>query len=94
MFAGSVLRSPFHVEDIVRGSDKFLGASVTAQTPLHLQRRSLESDGHLIDTTVASGAADALVHMNAVIEIRIVGEIVDPNPLDRLAAAKAGPDRF
>lgn len=67
---------------------------MTVKTPLHLQRRSLVSDGHLIDATMASGAANALIHMDAVVEIRIVGEIVNPNPLDRLPAAKAGTDRF
>jgi hypothetical protein len=43
---------------------------------------------------MASRTANALIYMNAMVEIRIVGEIVDPNPLNRLAGAKAGPDRF
>jgi hypothetical protein len=43
---------------------------------------------------MAGGAAYALVHMNAVVEIRIVGEIVDPNPLNRLPGAKAGSNGF
>lgn len=94
LLAGAVLWSPFHVEDLVRRSDKLLGVPVTAHTPLHLQRRRLVSDGHLIDSTMASGASDSLVHMNAVVEIGIVGEIVDPNPLNRLAGAKAGTNRF
>ena len=83
-----VLLSPIHGEDLVCWSDKFLGATVTAQTPLHLQRTSLVSDGHLIDPTMAGGATHALIHMNAVVEISLVREIVNPNPLDGLAAAK------
>ena len=43
---------------------------------------------------MASGTADALVYMNTMIEIGIVGEIVDPNPFNWLAGAKAGTNRL
>lgn len=37
---------------------------------------------------MASRAADSLVHMNAVIEINVVGKIVDPSPFQRFAGSK------
>ena len=49
---------------------------------------------HLVDRPVAGGAADALVHVNAVIEIHEVGQIVDARPLERLAGAEALPHRL
>src|SRR5208282_130175 len=39
-------------------------------------------------------AANALIDVNAVIEIDEVGELVDSRPLQRLAGAVAGADRF
>ena len=38
--------------------------------------------------------AHTLVHMNAVIEISVVRQVVHPDPFDRFAAAKAGSDRL
>ena len=92
LFFGFVLGMPFHVEDLVFLAHKLLGISVTTQTPLHLQRRRLVSDRHLIDAAVAGRTTDAFVHMNAVIEIDVIGKIVDAPPLDRFARAKAGAD--
>jgi hypothetical protein len=92
LFFRLVLGAPFHIEDLVFLAHKLFGISVTAQTPLHLQRRRLVSDRHLIDAAVAGRTTDAFVHMNAVIEIDVVGQIVNAPPLDRFARAKAGAD--
>ena len=67
---------------------------MTIQTPFHLQRRCLIRDGHLIYAAVAGGTAHAFVHMNAVIEICVVGKVVHSNPFDRFARAKAGTNRL
>src|SRR5580700_7199938 len=39
-------------------------------------------------------AAHALINMNAVVEINEVGQVVDPGPHQRIAAAKTFPYRF
>src|SRR2546422_2205360 len=89
-----ILGAPLHVEDLVLLAHKFFGVPVTAQAPLHLQRRSLISDRHLVHPAMTRRAADAFVHVNAVIEIDVVGEIVDTPPLNWFTRAKAGADRF
>ena len=51
------------------------------QTPLHQQRRHLIGERHLVDPAVARRAADALVHVNAVIEIDEAGQVIDALPV-------------
>src|SRR5262249_18376875 len=62
--------------------------------PLHLQRALLPGERHAIDAAVASRAADALVHVNAVIEVDELGEVMDPRPLDGLPALEARSHRL
>ena len=59
-----------------------LGCAVAVEAPLHLQRLRLP-ERHLVDAPVAGGAADALVHVDAVVEVDEVGQVVDLDPLDR-----------
>ena len=67
---------------------------VTIQTPLHLQRRRLENDRHLVDAAMTRGAADAVVHVNRMIEIGKVRQVVNANPFERLACFQTGAYRF
>ena len=67
---------------------------MTFKTPFHLQRRSLISDGHLVHASMTGGTADALVHVNAVIKICVVRQVVNSDPLNRFAGAKTGAHRF
>jgi hypothetical protein len=53
---------------------------VTVQTPFHLQRRSLVNDRHLVDTAMTRRAPDAFVHVNRVIEVRKIRQVVNANP--------------
>src|ERR1019366_6673809 len=46
------------------------------------------------DRTVAGVAPHSLIDMNAVIEKNEIGELIHPRPLQRLAGAVAGADRF
>ena len=84
-----VLRRPGHIENFVLRTHKFFRVAMTTQTPFHLQRRSLVSNRHLIDATVARRTTDAFVHMNAVIEICVVRKVVNSDPLDWFAGAEA-----
>ncbi len=63
---------------------------MTAEAPLHLERRLLIHQGHLVDWTVTGIAADPLGDMNAVIEVDEVRKLVDARPLQRFAGAIAG----
>src|SRR5205085_2286785 len=60
---------------------------VTLQTPFHLQRSVLIDNRHLIHAPVTGRATDAFVHMYAVIEIDVVGQVVYARPLDGLISA-------
>ena len=64
------------------------------ETPFHLQRRRLVNNRHLIDLAVTRRTADTFIHVNTVIEVDIIREVVHANPLDRLARLKARAHRF
>ena len=64
---------------------------MTLQTPLHLQRGSLVKDRHVVDLSVTGRAADAFLYVNAVIEVRVVGQVVYADPLEWFAGAEARP---
>ena len=51
---------PGHVEDLVARPDVFRRVAMAVEAPLHLQRRLLIHQRHLVDPAVARRAADAL----------------------------------
>lgn len=67
---------------------------MTLEAPLHLQRRGLVNDGHFIDTPVARRTADAFIHVNRVIEVCVVRQVVHANPFQRLARLETGAHRL
>jgi hypothetical protein len=73
---------PVHIGDLVARAKLLLRPAVAVETPLHGQRRELLDARHLVDTAVAGGAADSLVHVDGVIEIDEVGEVIDAHPGD------------
>src|SRR5579862_2431050 len=81
-------------EDRVTRTDVALGIPMALEAPLHLQRLFLPHERHSIDLPVARRAADALVYVNAVVEVDEVRQIVDPRPLDAAIAAEAGAHRL
>ena len=64
------------------------------QAPFHLERILLINGWHIINLAMARGTPDAFGHMNAVIEIGILGQVVHPLPFDRRIIAKACAHRF
>src|SRR4249920_897283 len=62
-------RIPDRREHLGLGAEVLLGIVVAVEAPLHLQGLGLIDEGHLPDRPVASGAADALVHVRRVIEV-------------------------
>src|SRR5947209_12773964 len=66
-----------------------LRVAVAVDAPFHLQRLLLPHERHAIDLSVAGRAADALVQMDAVVEVHEIGQVVHARPLDRLIRSKA-----
>ena len=62
---------------------------MTLEAPFHLKRRGLPGEGHQIDAPVTSRASHAFVHMNAVIEIDEVGQVIDAGPFNGFAGTPA-----
>lgn len=86
-----VFRTPGHIENFFLWSHESLRRAMTLETPFHLQRCRLIRNRHLVDASVTGGAANAFVYVNAVVEIRVVGQVVYTNPLDWFPCAKARP---
>src|SRR6188508_2729888 len=78
-----------HRRDFAPRPDELFGGSMTTDAPLHLERPLLLHQRHLIDPAVAALAAHALLHVNAVIEIDKIGQVVHPNPFQRLVVTEA-----
>ena len=83
-----------HREDLAARPDVFLRVAVAVEAPLHLQRVLLQHQRHLVDAPVAGLAADALLHVDAVVEVDEVGQVVHARPLQRLVVAEAGAHRL
>ncbi len=87
-------RLPCHVEYLVPRTKEFLRLAVTVQTPLHLQRGDLPCQRHQIHSSMASGTADPLVDVDAVVKVDKVREIVYSSPLNRFAGPPTLPNGF
>src|SRR6266576_6438258 len=83
-----------HIEYLIARPQIFFRRAMAVQTPLHLQRSVVIHQRHAVNGAVAGIAAHALIDMNAVIEINEIGEVVDPVPDKRFAAAETFTDRF
>ena len=74
---------PIHIENIFLLAQILFRRTMAIEAPLHLQRVGLEHQRHLIHLPVTRRAADALVHVNAVIEIDVIRQAMHFNPLNR-----------
>src|SRR5437773_2980490 len=72
-----------HAKDRLARPDVLLGMAVAVEAPLHLQRFFLPHQRHAIYLPVARGAPDALVQMDAVVEVHEIGQVVDARPANR-----------
>ena len=87
-------RRPAHVEDLLVRPELRLGLAVAPEAPLHRQRLVLPRQGHQVHPAVAARAADPLLHVDRVVEVRIVRQLVDPVPTNRLVGPHARPHRL
>jgi len=61
---------------------------MTFEAPAHGQRRRLPHQRHAINRPMARGATDALGDMNRMVEIDVVGQLVDLVPAMGLFSAR------
>ena len=73
-----------HREHLAARTDELLRRAVTVEAPLHLQRVLLQHQRHLVDPPVARLASHALLHVDAVVEVDEVRQVVHPNPAQRI----------
>jgi hypothetical protein len=80
---------PIHVIDLGFRPDKLFGLAVASQAPFHLKRVLLINRRHVVDLSVTGRAANAFGNVNAVIEVRELGQVVNAFPLDGFVVAQA-----
>ena len=83
------VRLPVHVGDFFRRTKVLLGRPVAIETPAHAQRLLLINFFHFVHAAVARLTTHAPSHVGAVIEVHVVWQVVDLDPLDRLSSAHA-----
>src|SRR5687767_4173898 len=83
-----------HRVDLAARPYVVLGGAMAVDAPLHLQGVFLQGQRHLIDPAMTGLASHALFHVDAVIEIDKVGQVVDADPAQRPVLAKAGANRL
>src|SRR5438105_6603193 len=84
-----LVRTPVELEDVLARTEVALGRLVTVEAPLHVEGVRAPKERHLVDAPVAGRAADALAHMDRVVEVREAGKIVDAVPPHRPAGPVA-----
>src|ERR1035438_2893518 len=63
--------------------------AMAAEAPPHRQRLALFCYRHPPDFPMAGGAANSLVHMNAMIKVHVIGQLGDSDPLQRHISRRA-----
>jgi len=89
-----VLLLPVHVEDFRLRPEVAFRLAMAFQTPFHLERRGLIDERHFVHAPVARRAPDTFGDMDAVVEIDVIGQVVNARPFNRLIVAPTRPDGF
>src|ERR1700694_5962217 len=76
------LRLVGHAGDLVAGAQELLWITVALQAPAHGQRLRFLHLRHLVDAAMAGDAADALLHVDRVVEVDEVRQLVHLVPDD------------
>lgn len=85
---------PRHIKDLVARADVILRVPMAVEAPFHVKGLRFPRERHLIDAAVAGRAADPFGHVNAVIEVGVVRQIVHAIPLKRCVCSETGTDRL
>jgi predicted amidohydrolase YtcJ len=89
-----VLRLPIEIGDLIFWTQEILRIPVAFQAPLHAHWLGIGDNRHVIDLPVTASAADAAVHVRSVIVEHIIGQAMNPYPLNWLTGFPARPHRL
>ena len=84
---------PIQVKDLVNRSQIVFGMTMALQAPTHGKGFLLVNHIHVVHLTVATHATDTPINVHRVIEISVIGYLVDFYPVDRIPALPAFPNR-
>ena len=90
----NVVRFPVEIKNLILGSQEILGMTMAFQTPRHAVGLSVIDRRHVINITVATGAADPAIDVGRVIVKNVIGRAMDLHPLDWFTGFPAGPNWF
>ena len=83
-----ILRLPLEVEDLIERAQVLGWVAVTIQTPRHAVRFDVTDDTHLTNIAVAALAAHPTVDVHRVVEVNVIGSLVNSLPLHRQTIKK------
>lgn len=88
-----ILVAVVEIIDLLQRTQMLLGCAVAIQAEAHRERLRMVDNFHLVHVTVAALAGNPAVNVCGVVEINVVGSLVNPDPLDGLAIV-AGESRI
>ena len=71
---------PLHVRCLIRRAHVTFPAAMAIEAPGHAERLVVPDLFHLVDSTVAAHTTHAPCNVDRVIEVGIIGQLVDANP--------------
>src|SRR5205085_8443643 len=78
-------RDVMQIDNGIRRPEKTLRLPMALETPTHLKVARFPGERHLVHLAVTGRATDAFVQMDAVVEVNVVRQIVNADPLERPA---------
>ncbi len=78
-----VIGLPIQICDLIFRAKEILRMTMAFQTPGHAHRFGVVNHRHVVDLPVATGAADAAIHVGRVIVKNVIRQAMNPHPIDR-----------
>lgn len=80
-----IFRFPVEVGDLVERAERVFRVAVTVEAERHAQGLCVVDHRHFVNTTVAFDTTDPPIDVRRMVEVGILGNLVDLHPLDRLS---------
>jgi hypothetical protein len=77
---GAGRRFPVQVGDLIEWPQVILRGAMALQTPSHAVGFRVVDDFHVVDLPMASHTTDAPIYVNGVVEVNVIGGLVNPDP--------------
>src|SRR4051812_41339616 len=84
---------PIEISDFVERTNLRRRIAMALQAKTHAERLRVEHFIHLVHTTVTLYTTHTAIHVNRVIEIGVIGKLMDLHPLNGLASSSAFANR-